>query len=174
MNKKKMGLGASLLALVVSVSVAFPSSLLAAGASKPREKGSGASPFENPSFVGLSVGHINSSATPAIIATGPGLLYAVCQGAGTAGKYVVGYDYVTGAAGNPSAPFINPAAAAIGQYLITPLVVSQTDSTSSQHGMVGCWVPPWPVRFENSLLGYSNASDANALFLYRLTSGADR
>lgn len=149
--------------------------LLALGAALPSTvhavakapKHSGGIVFHDPSFIGLHVARINASATPVVLTAGPGLLYAICPTGGTIGQYAVGYDYLA-AAGNPIAPFINPAAAAIGQYLVSPQVHYTAGTPDVGHA---CWVPPYPVRFENSLAGYTNSTTNNVLYLYRLDSG---
>lgn len=125
--------------------------------------------FQNPSFIGVKAKRINASATPTVLSAGPGLLYAICPTGGTIGKYAVAYDYLAGAL-NPVAGYIDPAAASKGQYLISPQVHYTAGTPDVGHS---CWVPPWPVRFENSLLGYTNDSANNVLFLYRLDSNTN-
>jgi len=159
-NKVKAFVAAALLAVVSFVPVA-------AHAAAKAPKHSGGIVFPDPSFIGLNVARINASATPVVVATGPGLLYAICPTGGTIGQYAVAYDYLAGAA-NPIAPYINPAASAIGQYLVSPQVHYTAGTPDVGHA---CWVPPYPVRYENSLVGYTNSSTNNVLFLYRLDSG---
>ncbi len=152
-------LGAVVLNLVI------PSSALAlVGASKPRESSGGA--FENPSFIGLRVARIMESATPVSLATGPGLLYAICPSGGTLGKYAVAFDSLVAAGISLTALMADGGKASA--YQISPVVYTTNDSTSAQHGMLGCWVPPWPVRFEKALIGANDSNTVRAVFLYRL------
>ncbi len=150
--------------------LAFVPVVAQAAAKAPKH--SGGIVFPDPSFIGLNALRITSSSQPVVLAAGPGLLYAICPNGGTIGKYAVAYDYLAGA-GNPIAAYNDPVVSALGRYLISPRVFRHTNTyaAGSVDGNQNCWVPPYPVRFENSLLGRDEDSASNALFLYRLDSG---
>jgi len=151
---------------VVAVNMVLPSSVLAAGATKPREAGGNQSPFDNPSFIGLKAARLMETATPTLLATGPGLLYAICPSGGTLGKYAVAFDSLV-AAGISLTVLMADGGKATA-YQISPVVYTTNDTTSAQHGMQGCWIPPWPVRFEKALIGANDSNTVRSVFLYRL------
>ncbi len=163
--KKFVALGLLALGLFVHVS---------AQAAAVAPKHSGGIVFPDPSFIGMKVARINSSASPVVLSAGPLLLYAICPTGGTIGKYAVAYDYLAGV-GNVLAGYIDPAASSKGQYLASPLVHTHTGTyvAGTPDGEQRCWVPPWPIRIANSLAGYTNDSANNVLYFYRLNTGVN-
>lgn len=99
-------------------------------------------------YQGIKVKRISASSTATLLHNGPGFLDAICSFGGTLGKYSIAYDTlaITGVADD------------LYTNAISPKVYVANDSTSAQGGMLGCWVPPAPIKFVSAL--YGKASDA--------------
>lgn len=157
----------ALVALVVAVSIALPASSLAAGAKKPREAGSGASPFENPSLIGCTAGRADFSSSAKLVVSGSGLLYWL-SASGT-----------TAVAGAVSQAFDTTDVATITAFnvlarAITPVVFATGAAASALSGNIGHWSSgPAPVRFENGLVLRNSANTHNSIACYRLDSGVN-
>ena len=47
------------------------------------------------------------------------------------------------------------------------------DSTSAQHGDNGCWIPRFPIKVVNGLVGMNSANDITSLFYVHSSSGVN-
>lgn len=120
---------------------------------------------ESLDFSGVKVKRVVASATATLLATGEGFLDGICPFGGTLGQYSMAYDAV--ATDGPS--IVEDAFA----YSISPKVYTTNDSTSSAHGMVGCWYPPAPVKFLTGLYGKASNAGHSTLFLVHCSDGSN-
>ncbi len=117
-------------------------------------------------YQGIKTKRIVASAAATSLHAGPGFLDAICPFGGTLGKYSLAYD-TTGA----------PADSAVGQdvftYVISPKVYTTNDSTSAQHGQMGCWYPPAPIKFVNGLYGRQSDSGHSTVYYVHCSDGTN-
>jgi hypothetical protein len=123
----------------------------------------------NPSFIGMRSSTIEFTTTAKQVASGQGLLYAICPTGGTAGKYssAIDSDISTGLSVHSSG------VSATLFPMIAPAVYSAADSANAAAGMVGCFVPPWPIRFEKGLVGVQSDAGHRTVFYYRSDAGTN-
>ena len=152
-------------------------------ATNPR--GSGGVGFFNPSFLGIQVMKLEGTVEPYVIVDNDsGLLYSVCRQDQTAGTYAIAYDYYT--ALDPLRAFVNdyiqitPLTDQVRQNglgAISPYVYSSGATTGQTayraNSQWGCWTPPWPVRFEDGLIGVNDGAAGFSLFYYRTDDGVN-
>jgi len=141
--------------------------------------------FQNPSFIGVkstsTVGSSLNASKAKLLVNGQGLLYAICPGGGSAGDYSRAFDTnVAGTIDVHSRSVDNILGGSyqktIGPPVFTKLYTTPTGvatDTASRNLQPECWVPPWPVRFENGLLGVQSATGGDTHFLYRLDSNTN-
>lgn len=157
--------GALLGVAAVVLTMAFPSSVLAGNATKPREAKGSQSPFENPSMIGCNVCSATST-TGVQCATGSGLLYWVsASGDGSvAGKGARAFDCA-----NATHLSGLTASGAIG-----PKVYACATATYSQ-GNLSPWEPgkSAPARFENGLGLKTDDAGVAANACWRYDSGVN-
>ncbi len=147
--KKVLGLLLVAAALLVQAEPA-----LHAQYSAPKDAGT-ALAFDNPSFIGVKPTWTNDSTSPVQLYTGRGLLYAACSSGGVANAYSLAFDTSV----RTTVTILS------SLYLMTPAVFAT--ATTPFYGGAGCWVPPWPVQFENGLVGVNTAAGFRTMFYYR-------
>lgn len=150
----------------VVLTLAFPSSVLAGSATKPREEKGAQSAFENPSMIGCNVCSQEASTTGKQCATGSGLLYwlSASGDAPLVSKGVRAFDCANGTHLSGLT-----ASGAIG-----PKVVACAGATST-HGNLSPWEPgkSAPARFENGLAIKTDDTSILAQACYRKDSGVN-
>jgi len=131
---------------------------------------SGGAMFRDPSFIGVRAGIVNQTlAAIRIDDNDQGLLYAVCRHSVTEGDYAVAFDYYTA---DPFDDQINLAHSGRDGDVITPYVYTgAVDTDYYAESVRGCWVPPWPVRYESGLIGINNSATGYSLYYYRTDDG---
>ncbi len=165
-NKMKM-LGAFLALGAVVVNLAFPSSVLAGQATKPREAGGNQSAFDNPSMIGCKPARADFSTAAQLIVSGSGFLYWLTASGTLAAAGAVSQAFDTSSAATITA--FNQTARAI-----SPVVYATGAAASALAGNIGKWDSgSAPVRFENGLVLMNSANTHNALACYRLDSGVN-
>lgn len=148
-------------AMVAAVAVVSPA--FAEDLNKfPRTSGGA---HENLNFYGSKPKVVNKTAVPQLLVTGEGFLDGICPFRGTLGKYSLALDSGSGASGLSIDSF---------SLALSPNVYTAVDTTSAQHGMQGCWVPPnGPVKFINGLVGAQSDAGHVTLFYVHCSSGAN-
>ena len=173
--KKYMGVALVGLMLAMSASKV----MAAAGDEAVNPRGAGGVGFFNPSFLGLQVMKIEGTVAPyQIVLNDSGLLYAVCRQDETADTYAMAFDYTTGLSPLISYVNINGAgkeADSNKSTAITPYVYSSGSTLLGYHAEAqwGCWVPPWPARFDDGLVGVNDGAAGFSLFYYRTDDGTN-
>lgn len=150
----------------VVMTMAFPSSVLAGSATKPREAKGNQSSFENPSMIGCNVCSVDASTTGKQCATGSGLLYWLsASGDNVSGKGVRAFDCANGTHLSGLT-----ASGAIG-----PKVYACAGSSSFPQGNLSPWDPgrSAPARFENGLAIKTDDSGIYAQACWRYDSGVN-
>ncbi len=152
--------------LMVSVAaVAFlASSGYAAEVANKFPTSQGGQSHEMLQFMGLKVKRITASASATALVSGPGFLDAICPFGGTLGKYSMAYDTYT-----------NPTAVADDNYTlaISPKVYTTNDTTSAQHGQMGCWVPPAPIKFITGMYGKQDSAGHSTQYFVHCSDGSN-
>lgn len=166
MNKNLKKFGALLGAAAIVLTMAFPSSVLAGAATKPREQKGAQSAFENPSMIGCNICSVDASTTGKQCATGSGLLYwlSVSGDGSVAGKGVRAFDCANGTHLSGLT-----ASGAIG-----PKVYACATATYSQ-GNLSPWEPgkSAPARFETGLAMKTDDAGVYAQACWRYDSGVN-
>lgn len=180
MMKALHKLFAKALMLIALVAIAMPV-LAQTEAAKPRVKASGAL-HDNPSFIGIKVGMVERTADPVEIdSNDQGLLYAICRQSESTDDYALAWDYFTSL--TPLNAYIGldmsvAEEAANFSSIISPYAYGNAvDSTATDYikrnAMEGCWIPPWPARYESGLIGMNNSAEGYSLFYYRSDDGSN-
>ena len=130
--------------------------------------------FKDPSFVGLRQYLLRASASATeIVDNDQGLLYGVCRMGSTLGDYAVAYDYTSD---DVTLATVIQLSTAYDAYIMSPYVyVDEEGADGSEYTQAesvrGCWFPPFPIRFENGLIGKNNSATGYSLFFYRTDDG---
>ncbi len=153
----------------VVLTMAMPSSLLAAQATKPREAKGNQSAFENPSMIGCNICRVEGSTTSKQCATGSGLLYwlAVSGEGPVLGKGAKAFDCAVAA----SITAITTTAYAIG-----PKVIACGTASQGNVGNLSPWEPGKggaPARYEAGLTIKTDDTSVDAIACYRSDSGVN-
>lgn len=160
MNKLKQLCG---VALVLAFAASLPLRSHAENANRAPQDGSRGGLHENLKFQGRKTKRIVASASATLLVSGEGFLDAICAFGGTLGKYSMAYDTAAG-------DFV---ADDTYTYAITPKVYTTNDSTSAQHGNVGCWEPRDPVKFTAGLYGKASNNGHATLYYVHCANGAN-
>lgn len=168
MNKLKKLLGAGLAIGLLALSVLFP--MKAAAEARNSHPASNVGYHQRLDFYGLKAKRVVASATATALVVGPGFLDAICTFGGTLGKYSMAFDTIGGSgvgdnSGNTDFP------SSSHQYAISPKVYTTNDTTSSQHGQLGCWVPPAPIKFIAGLYGDADSAGHTTLYFVHCSDG---
>lgn len=150
-------------ALLVASATAAPMQVRAESASTAPQLAGRAGIAPSLDYYGLKVKRIVASATGTLLASGELFLDAICPFGGTLGKYSMAFDTGDVIGANGAAP----------SYAISPRVYTTNDTTSAQHGMQGCWVPPAPIKVVNALYGRQDDAGHSTLFLVHCSSGTN-
>ena len=173
MKKIKTFVGVALVGLML----AFAAQSYAQTPAELPRGGTGVGHFD-PSFIGIQVMKIEGTVAPyQIVSDDAGLLYAICRQDETEGTYAIAYDYTTTLV--PLTAYIaivplNAQAVKNALGALSPYVYSSGAITGYRApAQWGCWVPPWPVRFEDGLIGINDGASGYSLFYYRTDEGTN-
>ena len=147
--------------------------MAASKANQPRNSGGGV--HYDPSFIGLTSYLLYESAVATEIADESGLLYGICRLSSTLGDYAVAYDYTTSDV--VATLFSGGPGGTHDVYIVSPQVWTDEESDGSSYTQAesvrGCWYPPYPLRFEDGLIGINNSATGYSIFMWRADDGTN-
>jgi hypothetical protein len=162
MNKLKMLVGA-MLAFALALAPVVPAHA-EEESTPPAVGGSFGGLHPNLEFYGAKVLRLSNTTTASLLAGGELFLDAICAMRGTLGAYALAADSDIAT----SRTVDNSLA-----YAVSPNVYTAKDSTSAQHGNLGCWVPRFPIKLVNGLVGMNSVDDITSLFYVHSSSGVN-
>ena len=173
MRKYLLGILAATLAVLVGIGGLAPV-MAASKANQPRNSQNGV--HYNPSFIGLTSYLLYESAVATEIADESGLLYGICRLSSTLGDYAVAYDYTT--SDTIATLFQGGHGSAHDVYIMSPQVWTDEEGAAGSEytqaeSVRGCWYPPYPLRFEDGLIGINNSATGYSIFMWRADDGTN-